>query len=226
MMTRGVLAWLLSLSLISPLPVAAQQTTSGNTFQIETRSKVSRKTFVAPEYALWLALIVKYGQGAGSQRSYAQRAQEFSPMQPGNCLVVADSALYGGTLWLMLNNGAVNDDTGEHKLKIRADHYTVDKPHARDRVLLRSTEYEDITYAVNPQIEVDDDPAVRVVFSSNVSASAAVRFTIAANGSRDFNERAAGSYLLILDRDILDDGYFPECRRRRAKLPWPLSFLG
>lgn len=215
-MLRLISLLAIAAALVPALQVNAQDVDS---FWVDARPALKRSDFLSVDNAYWLALVLDRGSGGKTQKHRAQLAERFAPMQPGYCRVVADSEKIGDSVWLMLNNAPIDDNEESEKvLKVKVDHYSLDRAENGRRALVRSLQYEDIKFKVNSNIAVTDDAVSRVVFSSYIRSSAAIRLTVSPIGDLSFDERLAGSYLLIFDRAVLDDGYFPECRRRRADL--------
>jgi hypothetical protein len=210
----------LAATIVAPAVPSMAQDAEVDSFWIETRPPLKRTDFLSVDNAYWLALVLDRGLGGKTQKHRAQLAGRFAPLQPGNCRVVQATETMGDSVWLMLNNAPVDDETAEKVLRVRVDHYSLDPGENGRRALVRSQKYEDIKFKVNANIGVEDDAVARVVFGSYIRSSAAIRLTVDAIGDQFFDERVAGSYLLILDHAVLDDGYFPECRRRKA------NFLG
>jgi hypothetical protein len=213
--------------LAGPSAFAQEENRDVRRYMVDEGLRLARTAFLTAEHAFTLALVSKSGRGGSTQKSYAQAAEEFVPLRPGNCLVVAKGSLIGGNIWLMLNNAAVDEiDATDRTLRVVADHYSAATGDGEERPHLRRNRYKDLVFKLNPTLGPDNDPSMRVVFRSNVQSSVAVRLSIDAPGAPDLDERVAGSYLLIFDRSVLEDGYFPECRRRRLGLFSRLSTAG
>ncbi|MBO9192684.1 hypothetical protein J5277_01055 [Rhizobium sp. 16-449-1b] len=218
---------LLAIALSIPTAVAAQDAEEQlpRSFLVETRAKLDRKTFLTPENAFSLAVVVGAGEGKNTQKSYAQNAKRLAPLNRNNCMFVEARSIIGGNVWFMINNAAIDDaDASSRDLKVKVYSYAVADSEGTKRSLLRATEFPDVKFVTNPSIEKDEDPSVRVVFKANASALQAMRVVIKENGNPDFDDRLAGSYLLIFNSDVLDDGVFPECKRKRiGVLSWFFS---
>jgi hypothetical protein len=215
-MKRSILLPVLFLLMAGSSGAHAQtEQPEGSSFWVEPRQSLKRAEFLDVDRAFWLALVLKAGQGGPSQKRNAQLAEEFAPLQPGNCKVVDPRAFSGNNLWLMLNNAPIDDARPSEKvLKVHAEHFSRSPGEAAQRALLRRNTYDDIAFTVNSALDAEVDPASRVVFYSNARASAAIRLSIEAVGDSDIDDNVAGHYLLVLDPSLLADGYFPECRRR------------
>jgi hypothetical protein len=200
--------------------LAQQKEVEIRSFWFDARQAMARAQFLDVDNAFSLALVLERGTEGNTQKYRAQTAERLVPLQPGNCRIVEGKAKMGDNIWLMLNNTPIDPaDMTEKVLRIHIDHYSSDPGEADNRLLARSQQYEDIRFKLNANIGKDDAVA-RVVFSSFVRSSVAIRLNVAAINDPAFDERVAGSYLLILDPGILEDGYFPQCRRRRADFLW------
>jgi hypothetical protein len=180
---------------------------------VEAINALRAERFVSSENAGRLALILEYGSGA--HKIAAQRAGKLSITKLDRCYLVPGSAIRDESVWLMLNNEAIDKDRGPTTLGITTSHYKLGE--TAEGVTLRKTSrvkrYKPIQFDLSPDISKSSSDQ-RVAFYAGTTGSDLIVLDVKSTNAA-YRDVLDGRYYLMLNDRIAYENLIPGCRKLR-----------